>query len=63
VGGINVHVGARVMAEAAAGEVLASHTVHGILLGSHYSFEARGVHELKGAPGQWPLYAVRAAPG
>lgn len=58
VGGINVHLGARVMAKAAAGEVLVSHVVQGVLLGSRYRFEERGVHELKGVPGQWPLYAV-----
>lgn len=60
VGGVNVHVGARVMALANAGEVLASHTVQGILVGSRYSFEERGIHELKGVPGKWPVYAVGA---
>lgn len=60
VGGINVHVGARVMALANAREVLASHTVQGILVGSRYSFEERGIHELKGVPGKWPVYAVGA---
>jgi len=62
VGGVNVHVGARVMALATSGEVLVSHTVQGILAGSLYRFEERGCHELKGVPGQWPVFAV-GAPG
>jgi pimeloyl-ACP methyl ester carboxylesterase len=61
VGGINVHVGARVMSLAQAGEVLVSHTVQGILVGSLFSFEERGSHELKGVPGTWPLFAVGVA--
>jgi class 3 adenylate cyclase len=59
VGGLAVHFGARVMAAAQAGEVLVSHTVHGILMGSRHAFAERGVHERKGVPGKWPLYAVR----
>jgi class 3 adenylate cyclase len=58
VGGLNVHVGARVMALATSGEVLVSHTVRGILAGSLYRFEDRGSHELKGVPGTWPVFAV-----
>lgn len=54
-----VHFGARVMAIAQAGDVLVSHTVHGILMGSRRSFAERGVYELKGVPGKWPLYAVQ----
>ncbi|HSV40446.1 MAG TPA: adenylate/guanylate cyclase domain-containing protein [Nocardioidaceae bacterium] len=61
VGGVNVHVGARVMALAAPGEVLVSHTVQGILAGSLYSFEERGRRELKGVPGRWPIFAVLAS--
>jgi class 3 adenylate cyclase len=60
VGGVNVHVGARVMALACAGEVLVSHTVRGILTGSLLRFEERGSHELKGVPGTWPIFAVVA---
>lgn len=60
VGGMAVHIGARVMAAAKAGEVLASRTVHDVLIGSHHAFEERGEHELKGVPGRWPLYAVVA---
>lgn len=58
VGGVNVHVGARVMALASSGEVLVSHIVQGILAGSPYRFEERGSHELKGVPGSWPVFAV-----
>ena len=63
VGGINVHVGARVMALANPGEVLVSHTVQGILVGSLFRFDERGSHELKGVPGRWPLFAVGVTAG
>ena len=63
VGGVNVHVGARIMTLASAGDVLVSHTVQGILAGAPYRFEERGSHELKGVPGQWPVFAVITAPG
>jgi class 3 adenylate cyclase len=59
VSGIAVHTGARVAAEAGAGEVLVSSTVKDLVAGSELEFEARGVHELKGIPGEWRLYAVR----
>jgi len=58
VGGLGVHVGARVMACASAGEVLVSRTVRDIVMGSRYEFADRGTHELKGVPGRWQLYAV-----
>lgn len=61
IGGINVHWCARVMAQAAAGEILVSHVVQGILMGSRYQFDERGVHELKGVPGRCPLYSVVAS--
>ena len=57
--GIGVAVGARVAAEAAAGEVLVSGTVKDLVAGSGLEFEDRGSHELKGVPGEWRLYAVR----
>jgi class 3 adenylate cyclase len=57
-GGVGVHVGARVMAAADAGEVLVSRTLRDILLGSRFKFTDRGTHELKGVPGQWQLYAL-----
>lgn len=61
VGGLAVHIGARVMALADAGEVLVSHTVQGILIGSRYRFAARGTHALRGIPGDWQLYRAAAA--
>jgi class 3 adenylate cyclase len=59
VGGIAVHIGARVMAEAISGEVFVSRTVRDVLLGSRYEFDERGEHELKGVPDRWRLYAIR----
>jgi len=56
--GIAVHTGARVAANAEPGEVLVSSTVKDLVAGSGLSFEERGVHELKGIPGEWRLYAV-----
>lgn len=58
IGGIAVHIGARVAAEAAAGEVLVSRTVKDLVAGSGLEFEDRGARELKGVPGTWQLYAV-----
>ena len=58
VSGIAVHTGARVAALAGAGEVLVSSTVRDLVAGSGIEFEDRGVHELKGVPGEWHLYAV-----
>ena len=58
VGGIAVHVGARVAAEAAPGEVLVSSTVKDLVAGSGIQFRERGTVELKGVPGEWRLYSV-----
>jgi pimeloyl-ACP methyl ester carboxylesterase len=58
VGGIAVHIGARVAAEAAAGEVLVSSTVRDLVAGSGIQFRESGVVELKGLPGEWRLYSV-----
>ncbi|MFZ0850577.1 MAG: adenylate/guanylate cyclase domain-containing protein [Hyphomicrobiaceae bacterium] len=58
-GGIAVHIGARVLAQAAPGEVLVSATVKDLVAGSGIQFEERGVHQLKGVPGQWRLLAAR----
>jgi class 3 adenylate cyclase len=55
--GLAVVVGARVAAQADAGEVLVSGTVKDLVAGSGISFESRGVRELKGL-GEWPLFAV-----
>jgi len=56
--GIAVHVGARVMASAEAGEVLVSGTVKDLVAGSELAFADRGEHELKGVPAPVRLYAV-----
>jgi class 3 adenylate cyclase len=58
VAGIAVSIGARVAAEASAGEVLVSSTVHDLVAGSGLEFADRGTRELKGVPGEWRLYAV-----
>jgi class 3 adenylate cyclase len=60
VGGIAVHIGARVAALAEPGEVLVSSTVRDLLVGSDLQFDDRGVHALKGIPGEWRLYAAGA---
>ncbi len=59
VGGIAVHIGARVAAEAAAGEVLVSSTVKDLVAGSGLEFEDRGPHRLKGVPEEWRLFSVK----
>lgn len=59
--GIAVHVGARVAALAAPGEVVVSSTVKDLVAGSGLSFEDRGIHELKGIPGRWQVYAVASS--
>ena len=56
--GIAVHIGARVAAKADAGEVIVSHTVKDLVAGSGICFTDRGVHALKGVPGEWRLFAV-----
>jgi class 3 adenylate cyclase len=58
VAGIAVHIGARVMAEAGPGEVLASSTVKDLVVGSGLEFSDRGMHALRGVPDQWRLYAL-----
>jgi class 3 adenylate cyclase len=58
VGGMAVHIGARVGAKATAGEVLVSSTVKDLVVGSGFEFAERGTHELKGVPGEWRLFAV-----
>jgi class 3 adenylate cyclase len=56
--GIAVHTAARVAAAAAPGEVLVSSTVKDLVAGSGLTFAERGVHALKGVPGEWRLFAV-----
>jgi pimeloyl-ACP methyl ester carboxylesterase len=58
VGGIAVHIGARIAAEAHPGEVLVSSTVKDLVAGSGLEFADRGTHTLKGVPGEWRLFAV-----
>jgi class 3 adenylate cyclase len=58
IGGIAVHIAARVLAQAQAGELLASAAVPLLVAGSDIAFEDRGEHQLKGVPGTWRLYAV-----
>jgi class 3 adenylate cyclase len=58
VGGIAVHIGARVGSAAEAGEVLVSQTVRDLVVGSGLEFEDRGSQVLKGVPGEWRLFAV-----
>jgi class 3 adenylate cyclase len=57
-GGIAVHIGARVSAKAGADDVLVSSTVKDLVVGSGIAFAPRGVHDLKGVPGRWHLFAV-----
>jgi class 3 adenylate cyclase/esterase/lipase len=60
IGGIAVHIGARVAAEAGAGEVVVSGTVKDLVAGSGIAFRDRGTAELKGVPGEWRLFAVES---
>ena len=60
VGGIAVHIAARVMAAAGPGEILVSRTVHDLVAGSDYVLEDRGAHTLRGIAGEWQLFAIRA---
>jgi class 3 adenylate cyclase len=58
IGGLAVHIAARVKALAGAGEILVSRTVRDLVVGSGIAFAERGVHSLKGVPGEWNLLAV-----
>src|SRR5207244_11122875 len=61
-GGIAVHIGARVGALAGEGEILVSKTVVDLVVGSGLQFADRGEHELKGVPGSWRIHAGRRHP-
>ena len=61
VGGIAVHIAARVMSAADAGEVLVSRTVRDLVVGSELGFEDRGPMKLKGVDGEWQVYALVAS--
>jgi class 3 adenylate cyclase len=58
-GGLAVHIAARVGALAEPNEILVSGTVKDLVIGSEVSFVDRGGSELKGVPGTWKLFAVR----
>ena len=58
IGGIGVHIGARVSALAGPNDVLVSSTLRDLVIGSGLEFVDRGTHALKGVPGQWHLLAV-----
>ncbi|GAA1056446.1 hydrolase [Agromyces luteolus] len=58
VAGIAVHLASRVMSHASAGTVFASGTVKDLVVGSGIGFEDRGIHVLKGVPGEWRLFEV-----
>jgi class 3 adenylate cyclase len=58
IGGIAVHIGARVSALAGPNDVLVSSTLRDLVIGSGLEFEERGTYELKGVPGEWRLFAV-----
>jgi pimeloyl-ACP methyl ester carboxylesterase/class 3 adenylate cyclase len=58
IGGIAVHIGARISALAGANEVLVSSTVRDLVAGSGLTFDERGVHTLKGIPDEWRLFAA-----
>ena len=58
IGGIAVHIGARVSALAGPNDVLVSSTLRDLVIGSGLEFEERGAHALKGVPGEWQLFAV-----
>ena len=58
IGGLAVHIGARVMAAAESGGIMASATVKDLVIGSSMAFTDRGQFDLKGVPGSWTLYQV-----
>ncbi|MDQ3103243.1 MAG: adenylate/guanylate cyclase domain-containing protein [Actinomycetota bacterium] len=60
VGGMAVHIGARIGALGGPGDVLASSTVRDLVVGSGIEFDERGEHELKGVPGSWRVFAATA---
>jgi class 3 adenylate cyclase len=57
-GGLSVHIAARVAALAGPGEILVSGTVKDLVIGSEIEFVDRGERELKGVPGTWKLFAI-----
>jgi class 3 adenylate cyclase len=60
IGGMAVHIAARISAEAHASEVVVSSTTKDLVVGSGITFESRGSKQLKGISGEWALFAVTA---
>jgi len=60
IGGIAVHIGARIAALAGPGEILVSRTIKDLVAGSSLRLESRGTHQLKGVPESWEVFAVMA---
>jgi class 3 adenylate cyclase/pimeloyl-ACP methyl ester carboxylesterase len=60
IAGLAVHIGSRIAALAGAGEILVSSTVKDLVVGSGLEFDDRGSRELKGVPGEWRVFALRA---
>jgi len=61
IAGLAVNIGSRVASNAGASEVLVSQTVRDLVAGSGIRFGDRGIHELKGIPGSWQIFAVAGA--
>jgi class 3 adenylate cyclase len=61
IGGIAIHIGARVAALGSAGEVLVTRTVKVLTAGSGIEFRERGTRALRGVPGDWELFAASAS--
>jgi class 3 adenylate cyclase len=59
-GGLAVHIAARIGSLASPNEVLVSSTVKDLVVGSGIEFQDRGSHELKGVPGSWHLFRVES---
>ena len=62
IGGIAVHLAARIVAVAGTSEVVVSRTLTDLVVGSGITFEDQDVHELKGIPGPWHLSGVTRVP-
>jgi class 3 adenylate cyclase len=60
IGGLAVHIGARISSLADPGEVLVSSTVRDLVVGSDQRLADRGEHQLKGIPGSWRIFVVQA---
>ena len=58
IGGMAVHIAARVGALGEAGEIIVSGTTYGTVVGAGLDFDYRGEHHLKGVPGRWPIFSL-----